>query len=284
MPVLPLLFLLGCGGAGGASAPPRIAASPPAPTQPARPGAQPDAPAARATPTGRGPAFHSLGGGWWIGLPTSYRRAPADQGGERIWKPGRTTYVLPPQAVQRASFDAELAHARARVAAEALEPLFDVEEDGVVHHAFHRRDDDGSGSTHTVSFLAFDGARVVRGVIYFDLGDDLAWATAVARSVGKREPPAVDPLVDRLHPDGWLVLVEKGAPLSSMSIATRDPGDNPMDSGWRLWRHDTPQGAGVEPAPLAQLLAESPGFRAAMEAEVGALWQRRDGAWERVKG
>lgn len=236
----------------------------------------------RAAPVSPLGPFMDLGAGWWIGLPATYRSA-SEGDATRVWKPGRTVMLLPPQVCDATMLSSE--RGRLLQGPPGTEPaavVLDERVDGIERLGWYRPEGDGDG-VPCLSALAWDGACIRRVVLYFDLHDDLEWAKAVVRSLGKAPPAAVDPLVDRLHADGWLVLAEPGVALSALTIAERDPPDNAMDSGWRLWRPSTPDDRAPRPIPLAQLLAEAPSARALMGAPVGSLWDGTSGRWVRVR-
>lgn len=218
---------------------------------------------------------------WWIGLDDTYH-SKADDGSLVFWRAERTVWI-------NVWKDADGRTLRQRLQAWAADrdpdadDLFDEDDHGVLRFGYllEEADDDGGRTLGLYSFTV--GAEsTVQMACYFELREDLDWATAVTKSLAYGAPSAGRTVDESLGEFGHLALASGrvlGPEGEPVLFAFREPGADDQDSGWRFFHGDEDEAYTADPrntmlCPLASLLGLDPSLREIINSPPGSCWER----------
>ncbi len=226
---------------------------------------------------------------WWIGLDESYKTRVED-GSLVLWRPERTVWISIWNDRDGRTPRDRLAHWVAERDIRAAD-LFQESDGDLLRHGYLLAEPEETGGdrlglySYTVST-----SSTVQMACYFDLQEDLGWATAVAKSLSFGSPDPRRTVEEPLGRDGHLVLASErvlGRDRPPVLLAFREPAANEQDSGWRFFHGDEDESYAADPAnlalcPLSSFLTLDPSLRAIINRPAGTSLSRLDigAAWE----
>lgn len=220
---------------------------------------------------------------WWISLDESYRTR-VDDGSLVLWRGGRTVWIS-------IWGDTDGRTPRDRLAGwvgerdVAAVDLFQTEEGGLLRFGYllEEAEDEGGRKLGLYSFTVGESSTV-QMVCYFDLREDLGWATAVTKSLSYGRPDPAREVEEPLGENGHLALASDkviGPDRAAVLFAYREPAANEEDSGWRFFHGDEDEAFSSDPAnialcPVSALLTLDPSLRVIINFPPGTAWERDD--------
>ena len=145
---------------------------------------------------------------WWIGLDESYKTRVED-GSLVLWRPARTVWISIWNDRDGRTLRDRLAHWVAERDIRAAD-LFQESDGDLLRHGYLLAEPEETGGdrlglySYTVST-----SSTVQMACYFDLQEDLGWATAVAKSLSFGSPDPSRKVEEPLGRDGHLVLASE---------------------------------------------------------------------------
>jgi hypothetical protein len=225
---------------------------------------------------------------WWIGLDDSYKTRVED-GSLVLWRPERTVWISIWNDRDGRTPRDRLAHWVAERDIRATD-LFQQSDGELLRHGYLLEEPEETGGdrlglySYTVS-----ASSTVQMACYFDLKEDLDWATAVSQSLSFGSPDPSRKVDELLGRDGHLVLASErvlGLNRPPVLLAFREPSANEQDSGWRFFHGDEDEAYAADPAnlalcPLSSFLTLDPSLRAIINRPAGTSLSRPDvdAAW-----
>lgn len=230
---------------------------------------------------------------WWIGIDDSYRTR-VDDGSLVIWRPERTIWINIWKDNDGRTVRERLngwtgdRHARAT-------DLFEQEDHGLLRFGYLLEEAEESGGQRLgVYSFTVSESSTVQMACYFDLEEDLGWATAVSKSLTFGQPDRNQTVEEPIGKHGHLVLASEkviGPDREPVLLAFREPGANEQDSGWRFFHGDedgefTSDPDNIALCPLSTLLDMDPSLRAIINNPAGTTWERPTEAdpWSPAEG
>jgi hypothetical protein len=220
---------------------------------------------------------------WWIGIDETYR-TKVDDGSLVIWRPERTIWI-------NIWKDSDGRTCRERLAAwtvdrhEEATDLFKMEDNGLLRFGYLLEEPEESGGQRLgVYSITVSESSTVKMACYFDLKEDLDWATAVSRSLSFGRPDPRLEIEDPIGQDGHLVLASErvlGPGGDPVLFAYREPGAHEQDSGWRFFHGDEDEEFTSDPGnialcPLSSFLGLDPTLRVIINSPPRTAWERQD--------
>lgn len=218
---------------------------------------------------------------WWIGLDDSYRER-VDDGSLVFWRPERTVWINIWKDADGRTPRERLDGWRANRAPDAAD-LYETEDHGLLRYGYLLEEPEDEGG-HRLGVYSFTvgASSTVQMACYFDLENDLGWATAVSRSLSFGAPDPTRKVEEVVGKDGHLALVSEkviGPEREPVLFAFREPGANEQDSGWRFFHGDEDEQYTADPynialCPVSSLLGLDPSLRVIINRREGTAWSR----------
>jgi hypothetical protein len=222
---------------------------------------------------------------WWIGIDETYRTR-VDDGSLVIWRPERTIWINiwkdSDGRTGQERLDGWIADRHA-----GATDLFEHEDAGLLRFGYLLEEpEEGGGDLFGLYSYTVGESSTVQMACYFDLREDLTWATAVSQSLSFGRPDVRLRVEERIGKHGHLVLASEkviGANGDPVLFAFREPGANQQDSGWRFFHGDEDEAFTADPAnmalcPLSSLLGIDSSLRIIINSPAGTAWRRVDQA------
>jgi hypothetical protein len=221
---------------------------------------------------------------WWISVDETYRTRVHD-GSLVLWRPERTIWINiwndRAGRSRRERLERWIADRDPRAT-----DLFEHEAAGLLKFGYLLEEPEESGGERLglYSYTVSDRSTV-QMACYFDLKEDLDWATAVSKSLSSGRPdPGLD-VIETVDRFGHLVLASArvvGPDSDPVLIAYREPAANEQDSGWRFFHGDedetfTADSRNLALCPLSEFLDLDPALRVIINHPPGSAWERSDG-------
>jgi len=225
---------------------------------------------------------------WWIGIDGSYRTRVEDSS-LVFWRPERTIWISlwkdHDGRTVRERLDTWIADRHA-----GATDLYEQEDNGLLRFGYLLEEpEDAGGHRLGVYSYTVSEAFTVQMACYFDLREDLGWATAVSKSLAFGRPePGLD-VEEPVGSNGHLVLAsERVLGLDPVLLAYREAAANEQDSGWRFFHGDEDEEYTADPqnislCPLSTFLELDPLLRVIINSPPGTAWERpsRVDSWTR---
>jgi hypothetical protein len=230
---------------------------------------------------------------WWIGLDDSYRTR-ADNGSLVLWKAERTIWVNVWNDHEGWTDRERLNRWIADRSPEATD-LFEQQDGGLLRFGYLLEEPEEGGG-HRLGLYSYTvrGSSTVQMACYFDLKEDLPWATAVSKSLSFGRPDTSRNVDEPVGKFGHLVLASEkviGPDGEPVLFAYREPGANEQDSGWRFFHGDEDEPYTSDPrnitlCPLSSFLEFDPTLRVIINSPAGTAWERwtPSGPWQPADG
>lgn len=220
---------------------------------------------------------------WWIGIDETYRTR-VDDGSLVIWRPERTIWINiwndHEGPTRRERLDRRIADRHA-----SADDLYRTEDGGVLRFGYLLGEpEEGGGERLGLYSYTVAASSTVQMACYFDLKDDLAWATAVSKSLSFGRPDPIRTVDEPVGKDGHLVLASDkviGPGRDPILLAYRETAANEQDSGWRFFHGDEDDEYAADPSnialcPLSSCLGLDPTLRVIINHPPGTAWERSD--------
>jgi hypothetical protein len=218
---------------------------------------------------------------WWIGIDESYRTRVED-GSLVFWRSERTVWI-------NVWKDGDGRSTRERLDGWVGErnvgatDLFRRDDNGLLRFAYLLEEPEESGGLRLGVYSYTVGeSSTVQMACYFDLKEDLDWATAVTRSLSYRHPEPSLKVDEPIGENGHLVLASErviGPGGEPVLVAYRESAANEQDSGWRFFHGDEDEEFTADPlnvslCPLSTFLVTDPLLRLIINSPAGTAWER----------
>jgi hypothetical protein len=222
---------------------------------------------------------------WWIGIDDTYRTRVED-GSLVFWRPERTIWISLWKDHDGRTVSERLERWVAERSAGATD-LFKQEDNGLIRFGYLLEEpEEGGGQRLGLYSFTVNDSYTVQMVCYFDLKEDLPWATAVSKSLSFGGPRPGLIFEEPIGEDGHFVLASErviGPESDPVLFAYREPAANEQDSGWRFFRGDedeefTSDPRNVSLCSLSTFLMTDPLIRVIINSPPGSAWERPTGA------
>jgi hypothetical protein len=218
---------------------------------------------------------------WWIGIDETYRTR-VDDGSLVIWRAERTIWINVWKEHDGRDARQRLVSWIADRHVQATD-LFLQEDNGLIRFGYLLEEPEEAGG-HRLGVYSFTlGESVtVQMACYFDLKEDLGWATAVSKSLSFGRPDPLQTVEEPIGANGHLVLASErviGPDSDPVLFAYREPAANEQDSGWRFFHGDEDEEFTADPrnialCPLSSFLQIDPLLRVIINSPAGTAWER----------
>jgi hypothetical protein len=218
---------------------------------------------------------------WWIGIDGTYHTKVED-GSLVFWRAERTLWLNIWKDGDGKSPSERLEAWKSGRSLQAVD-LFEQEDHGLLRFGYLLEEPEESGGrmlgvySYTVS-----ATYTVQMACYFDLKEDLDWATAVSKSLSFGGPQPGLKVEEPVGEFGHLVLASErvlGPDREPVLFAFREPGADEQDSGWRFFHGDEDEEFTSDPkntalCPLSTFLGLDPSLRTIINNPPGTCWER----------
>ncbi len=220
---------------------------------------------------------------WWIGIDETYRKR-VDDGSLVFWRLERTIWIniWNDQKEQTQTVRERLDRWIGDRHAGAID-LFEQEDHALLRFGYLLEEPEEAGG-HRLGLYSYTvGERsTVQMVCYFDLKEDLEWATSVSKSLSFKGPDPLRNVAPPVGDYGHFVLASErviGPDRDPVLLAYRESAANEQDSGWRFFHGDEDEEFTADPqnialCPLSSLLEIDPSLRAIINHPAGTAWER----------
>ena len=230
---------------------------------------------------------------WWLGLDESYRTR-LDDGSLVLWRSERTVWIN----IWNDHEGWTLRERLERWVAERdvrADDLFQVDDGEILRYGYLlEEEEDGGGRRLGLYSYTVSATSTVQMACYFDLKEDLAWASAVARSLSFGKPSPEGDVDEPVGKDGHLALASDkviGPGVDPVLFAYRETAANDQDSGWRFFHGDEDEAYADDPGnialcPISSFLEIDPSLRVIINRPHGTAWSRPDpdSPWQAAAG
>ncbi len=218
---------------------------------------------------------------WWIGIDETYRTRVED-GSLVFWRPERTIWISlwkdHDGRTVRERLDTWIAERNA-----SATDLFKQEDNGLLRFGYLLEEPEEAGGQRLgVYSFTVSESYTVQMACYFDLEEDIAWATAVSKSLSFGGPDPRLKVDEPIGEDGHFVLASErviGPDKDPVLFAYRESAANEQDSGWRFFHGDEDEEFTADPqnislCSLSTFLEIDPLLRVIINSPAGSAWER----------